>query len=57
MVGHSPVSQSLFSFYAPNFEEGEGVYWLGPVRLWLGASIRYAYVRSRTLDMWNKHEK
>ena len=52
------------SFYAPNFEEVEGAYWFGPVCLWLGVSVRYACIRSRTVEdrilkfgMWNKHEK
>ena len=29
--------------YAPNFEEVEGAYWFGPVRLSIGPSVRYAF--------------
>ena len=29
-------------FYAPNFEEVEGAYWFGPVRLSVRPSVRYA---------------
>ena len=52
-------------YYAPNFEEFEGSYGFGSVRvLSVRACVRYACIRSRTVrdrilkfDMWNKHEK
>ena len=32
----------FLSYYAPNFEEAEGVYWFGPVRVCICLSVRYA---------------
>ena len=29
--------------YAPNFEEVEGAYWFGPVRLCVRGALRFAY--------------
>ena len=30
----------ILNFYAPNFEEVEGAYWFGPVRLTVCPSVR-----------------
>ena len=49
--------------YAPNFEEVEGSYLFGPVRLSVHSSVCYAGIRSQTVRnrilkvyMWNKYE-
>ena len=49
--------------YAPNFEEVEGAYWFGPVRLCVCVrlSMCYACIHSQTIRilkfyMWNKYE-
>ena len=41
------------SFYAPNFEEVEGAYWFGPVRLSVCPSVRLSvtpYVGCKTRE-------
>ena len=51
------------SFYAPNFEEVEGAYWFGPVRLsvpntfWQLRNSRTADARILKFYMWHVHEK
>ena len=57
MMGHK------MCFYAINFEEVEGAYWFGPVRLsvrntfWQLRNSRTAYARISKFYMWHVHEK
>ena len=43
------LASRKMAFCTPNFKQVEGAYWFGPVRLWVGGSVRYACIRLRTV--------